>query len=73
MTTPAIQPILPTTVPDDGFISAATVRAYLDVPDRTFRRWIAAGRFPRPDLRIGKSLRWRRSTVLAWVAEKAAH
>lgn len=70
MTVPAIQPIPPATATEDGFMSAGTVRQFLDVPDRTLRRWISAGRFPPPDLRIGKSLRWRRSTVLAWVAEK---
>ena len=68
--TPAIQPIPPVMTTEDPLWSAKTVREYVDAPDRTFRRWLSAGRFPPPDLRIGTSLRWRRSTVLAWVQEK---
>ncbi len=71
MTIPATQSDLqPATAPEDGYMTAKTVRQFLDVPDRTLRRWISAGRFPPPDLRIGISLRWRRSTVLRWVGEK---
>ena len=53
-------------------VEAARGRALLAGQERTLSRWIGAGRFPPPDLRIGKSLRWRRSTILAWVAEKMA-
>lgn len=45
---------------------------YLRIGKRTFHTWKAAGRLPVPDLQIGKSLRWRRSTVDRWlVAEQA--
>ncbi len=52
--------------PDDGLerlYSARSIRRLLDVPDRTFRRWIAAGKFPPADIRFGSTLRWKESTV----------
>ena len=51
----------------DGLLSARRVRELLDCPDRTLRRWIAGGLFPPADLRIGTSLRWRRSTVQGFI------
>ncbi len=51
----------------DQLLSAARVRAILDVPDRTFRRWITAGRFPKADLRIGRALRWKAETVQRFI------
>ncbi len=52
--------------------SARTIRALLDVPDRTFRRWIAAGRFPRPDVRIGRRRFFNAQAVRGALAERAA-
>ena len=52
--------------PDDGLerlYSARSIRHLLDVPDRTLRRWIAAGKFPPADVRFGSTMRWRESTV----------
>lgn len=54
----------------DPLLRAATVRKVLDVPERTFRRWIACGRFPRPDKCVGRSMRWRKSTVEAWMESR---
>ncbi len=31
--------------------------------DRALRRWVASGKFPPHDLKIGRNLRWRESTV----------
>jgi hypothetical protein len=31
--------------------------------ERTVRKWIAAGRFPPPDLRLGRGLRWKIETL----------
>lgn len=50
----------------DSLLSASSVRKLLDCSDRTLRRWIAAGRFPAPDMRIGRSLRWKASTIRAF-------
>lgn len=48
-------------------MSARTIRELLDVSDRGLRRWVAGGKFPKADLRIGRSLRWKRSTVSRFV------
>ena len=47
----------------EQFVSTRTICAALEIPDRTLRRHIAAGLFPKPDARLGNRLRWRRSTV----------
>ncbi len=47
----------------DRLLSIGSVRKLIDVSDRGLRRWIVAGKFPGPDVRIGRSLRWRQSTV----------
>ena len=39
----------------------------LGVSRRTLERERSAGRFPRPDLTIGKMPLWRRETIRAWV------
>lgn len=51
----------------DRLLSARTVRELIDAPDRTFRRWVAGGKFPPPDRRIGRVLRWRESTVRQFI------
>ena len=56
---------------DTDLLSAATLRRHLDVSDRTLRRWLATGRLPEPDIRIGSTMRWRWSTIRAWEAEHA--
>ncbi len=43
-------------------------RHFLPIGERTLCRWVSAGQFPRPDMRIsGKALFWKRSTVQAWI------
>lgn len=42
-----------------------------EVSDRTLRKLIACGRFPKPDVRLSAKLRfWRRDTVLSWIEEQ---
>lgn len=53
-------------------LSAKHVRELLDVSDRGLRRWIAGGKFPPADLRIGVSLRWRESTVRDFLEQLSA-
>jgi excisionase family DNA binding protein len=48
--------------------SSKTLSTNYDIPMRTLRRLIAANRFPRPDLRLGRQYRWRKSTVEAFLA-----
>jgi len=43
-----------------------TVKAVCDVlctTDRSLRRWVHLGLVPPPDVRIGRNLRWRVSTI----------
>ena len=54
----------------DRLLSVRTVCQPLETRDRTLRRWIAAGRFPRPDRRIGRALRWRESTIKNFIQGK---
>lgn len=44
-------------------LSTRTLRTLLDCSDRCLRRWVAAGKIPPPDLQIGRSLRWKATTV----------
>lgn len=56
----------------DSLLTPVEFAAYLRIGKRTFHTWKAAGRLPVPDLQIGKSLRWRRSTVDRWLASDKA-
>ncbi len=47
----------------DRLIGTRKVCDMLDCSDRTLRRWVAGGKFPPPDRKIGRTLRWRASTV----------
>jgi len=50
-----------------ALLRAAEVANYLNIGARTLWRWTSAGRFPRPDLREGRVVRWRRQTVEDWL------
>ena len=41
----------------------------LGVSRRTLERERSAGRFPRPDLTMGKAPLWTRETLVRWIAE----
>lgn len=47
------------------------VAAALDISLREFERMVSSGRFPRPDVRIGRSPRWKPETVRNWIDEQA--
>lgn len=51
----------------DRLLSVRSICEALDVSDRGLRRWIGAGIFPKPDLRIGRNLRWRESTIREFI------
>jgi excisionase family DNA binding protein len=47
--------------------SITEVATALGIGRRTLERLIASGKFPKPDLRIGRMPRWKRETVRAWI------
>lgn len=51
------------------FLGVREIRALLSVTDRWIRRAVAAGRFPRPALKLGRGLRWRAEDVERFIAE----
>ena len=58
---------------DDRLLSLANLVELTALGERTLRRWLTTGQLPSPDYRLGgKHLRWRRSTIDAWLANQAA-
>jgi hypothetical protein len=55
---PALEPML---------WNFALVCGRLGIPRRTLERARAAGRFPKPDIHIGKRPMWRPATIIAWI------
>jgi len=55
----------------DALWNAKRVCGYLCVTDRWVRRNMACGRFPRPDYRLGRAMRWKRETIDAYLESKA--
>lgn len=55
----------------DRLLTAQDLASYLDVPVKTIYTWRYHNTGPR-GFRIGKHLRFRRSDVEAWVAERIA-
>ncbi len=51
-------------------IDATEFASILNVHPRTLRRWAELGKVPKP-LRVGTTLRWRRSIVELWMKEGA--
>jgi predicted DNA-binding transcriptional regulator AlpA len=50
----------------------ADLSAALGISERTIERELSAGRFPRPDLHIGKMPLWTPETIRAWVESGGA-
>jgi predicted DNA-binding transcriptional regulator AlpA len=51
----------------DPLLSIAELAAILNVSRRAVERMRSSGRFPRPDLMIGKMPRWKAATVRSWI------
>ena len=51
----------------DRLLPVRRVCEILAVSDRGLRRWIHQGLVPHPDVKIGRNLRWRESTIRAIV------
>ncbi|MEX0701307.1 MAG: helix-turn-helix domain-containing protein [Planctomycetales bacterium] len=49
-----------------ALITAKQFARMLSATTRTLRRWLDAGKLPRP-VRIGRSLRWRLDEVREWI------
>lgn len=47
------------------------VARVLGISTRTLERLLSGGRFPAPDLRIGRATLWRPASVRAWIDAEA--
>ena len=45
----------------------AEVLAMLGIGNTALKRWIAGGRFPKPDVMLGSKAAWKPETVRKWV------
>ena len=57
----------------DALWNARRVCAFLSVTDRWVRRNMACGRFPKPDYRLGRAMRWKELTILTYLESKATN
>jgi excisionase family DNA binding protein len=57
----------PITGPDAQILNAGAVCTYLGCELRTLRRWIEAGRFPRPR-RVGRTRFWTGQDIAAYLS-----
>lgn len=48
-------------------MSAVEICECLSIAQRTLQTWRQLGQFPPPDLKQGKTLRWRRATIEDWL------
>ena len=55
----------------EQLLRLADVARALGVSRRTFERERSAGRFPAPDLHIGKAPLWRPGTVQGWIEDQS--
>lgn len=53
-------------------LGPAEIAGCLGIAKRTLQTWIALGRFPGADLRVGKTRRWRRQTLERWLNSQNA-
>ncbi len=65
------KPDMPVNLNREGtlLLSADSAAELCGMSQRTWRRWDSAGLIPSP-VRIGRTTRWRRVEVLAWIAAK---
>ena len=56
-------------VTSDRLLNVLEVAAFLGVCKRTIYRWVHRGLFPDP-IDLNGTMRWRDSTVKAWVASR---
>ena len=68
MTTTTTQ-VVPAAIPAAALLTRQGLADYLGVDVSTLWRWHVEGKPLPPSLRLGSKLRWRVSTVDAWLAE----
>ncbi|KZM76159.1 helix-turn-helix transcriptional regulator [Nocardia terpenica] len=54
---------------DDAFLQAKALEALTGIPEATWRWWAHIGSGPE-SFKMGRRRVWRRSVVLAWIAEQ---
>jgi predicted DNA-binding transcriptional regulator AlpA len=55
----------------EPLLSQEDLARVLNASRRTIERMRAAGKLPRPDLRINKMPRWKQSTIREWIDEQS--
>ena len=56
--------------PDNlDMLTSADICDRLKIRPRTLQTWRQKGQFPEPDLVLGKTIRWLRTTVETWLEE----
>lgn len=55
---------------DDAWWSTADVARFCDISAGTVRAYLASGRLPEPERRVGRTLLWRPETIRAWQAAR---
>ena len=61
------------TIACEPLLRPGDVVRVLNIGKRTFERWLASGRFPRPDIKAGAKISlWKPATVRAWIEAEAA-
>jgi excisionase family DNA binding protein len=56
---------------DEGFfLGPQQLANQLNISVRTVWRWVSAGTLCKPDVRIGRVIRWRRSTIERWLQKR---
>ncbi|EJD6091712.1 MULTISPECIES: helix-turn-helix transcriptional regulator [Enterobacterales] len=56
---------------DDPLIDMVFITTYTNMTDKFFFKLIKNGQFPKP-VKLGRSSRWRKSEVEAWMQERMA-
>ncbi|HBX4665825.1 MULTISPECIES: helix-turn-helix transcriptional regulator [Enterobacteriaceae] len=56
---------------DDPLIDMIFITTYTNMTDKFFFKLIKNGQFPKP-VKLGRSSRWRKSEVEAWMQERVA-
>lgn len=51
----------------ERLVSPEEFATYLAIGRRTFQTWRGVGKLPPPDLSLGKIIRWRWTTIEAWM------
>lgn len=60
----------PEAVEEPGYLTPAQVSSLVQLSPRAIRERVRQGRFPKP-ARLGKTIRWQRESVYAFLADAA--